>query len=47
MNPIYISAGLRTPFVKTGGPFANYTALELSIPVAKAMANIATPDFLV
>jgi len=47
MNPIYISAGLRTPFVKAGGAFASHTALELSIPVARAMADMAAPDFLV
>jgi acetyl-CoA C-acetyltransferase/acetyl-CoA acyltransferase len=47
MHPIYISPGLRTPFVKAGGAFASHTALQLSIPVAKAMADKATPDFLV
>ena len=47
MNPIYISPGVRTPFVKSGGSFAGHVALELSVPVAKAMADIAAPDFLV
>ncbi len=47
MTPVYISPGLRTPFARAGGAFAALTALELSIPVAKAMADIAKPDFLV
>lgn len=47
MNPIYLSPGMRTPFVKSGGAFAGYTALELSVPVAKVMAHTAEPDFIV
>jgi acetyl-CoA acetyltransferase len=47
MNPIYVSPGVRTPFVKSGGSFAGHVALELSVPEAKAMADIAAPDFLV
>jgi acetyl-CoA C-acetyltransferase len=47
VTDIYISPGLRTPFVKAGNDFAAYDALDLSIPVAKAMAAMATPDFLV
>lgn len=47
MLPVYLSPGVRTPFAKAGGPFARHSALELSMPVASAMAAVATPDFLV
>lgn len=47
MSDIFIATGLRTPFVKAGGVFAKYTALELSRPLAAAMAARAQPDFLV
>ncbi|HEY8682359.1 MAG TPA: acetyl-CoA C-acyltransferase [Rhodanobacter sp.] len=47
MNSIYISPGVRIPFVKAGGPFAGHVALELSVPVARAMADMAVPDLLV
>ncbi|WP_426688411.1 thiolase family protein [Rhodanobacter ginsengiterrae] len=47
MLPVYLSSGVRTPFVKAGGPFARHSALELSMPVARAMADLAAPDFLV
>jgi acetyl-CoA C-acetyltransferase/acetyl-CoA acyltransferase len=39
--------GLRTPFVKGGGPYAQYDTIALSIPVVQAMAARARPDFLV
>jgi acetyl-CoA C-acetyltransferase len=34
---IWLAAGVRTPFTKAGGPLARKDALELSIPVVKAM----------
>lgn len=43
MSDVYLSSGLRTPFVKAGGSFAKYTALDLSRPVAAAMAAKARP----
>ncbi|MDR3498249.1 MAG: acetyl-CoA C-acyltransferase [Parvibaculum sp.] len=47
MSDIYLSPGLRTPFVKSGGAYAKHNALALSAPVAKAMGAKARPDFLV
>src|SRR6202789_1461354 len=47
MTDIYLVPGVRTPFVKGGGPFAQYGALAISAPVAKAMAARARPDFIV
>src|ERR1700722_10176234 len=47
MADIFLSPGVRTPFVKGGGPFAQYDALAISAPVAKAMAARARPDFVV
>lgn len=47
MTDIFLAAGLRTPFVKGGGPYAAYDALGLSAPIAKAMAERARPDFVV
>jgi acetyl-CoA C-acetyltransferase len=47
MSDVFIAPGIRTPFVKAGGPFAAMTALELAAPVAKAMGERARPDFLV
>jgi acetyl-CoA C-acetyltransferase len=47
MSDIFLSPGLRSPFLKAGGLFAKYTALELSRPIAAAMAKRARPDFLV
>jgi len=47
MPYVYLSPGLRTPFVKAGGVFARHTGLGLSVPVAQAMNAQARPDFLV
>jgi acetyl-CoA C-acetyltransferase/acetyl-CoA acyltransferase len=47
MADIFLVPGVRTPFVKGGGPFAQYDALGISAPVAKAMAARARPDFIV
>jgi acetyl-CoA C-acetyltransferase len=37
-TPVYLAAGLRTPFVHVDGPFAKRDSLALSVPVAQAMA---------
>jgi len=47
MTDIYLVPGVRTPFVKGGGPFVQYDSLALSAPVATAMAARAKPDFIV
>lgn len=47
MPDIFISPGLRTPFVKAGAAFAKHTAIDLSKPIAAAMAARARPDFIV
>ncbi|HEY2480633.1 MAG TPA: acetyl-CoA C-acyltransferase [Caulobacteraceae bacterium] len=47
MTDIYLAPGVRTPFVKSGGAYAALNGLALSVPVAKAMAAKARPDFLV
>ena len=44
---IFISPGVRTPFVKGGGVFAAFDALALSVPVARARAVRSRPDFVV
>ena len=49
-EPVYLAAGLRTPFLKTGGAFAHLDAIALSLPVAQAMMKKlagAKPDFLI
>lgn len=46
MSDAFIIPGLRTPFVKAGGVFQKYEALALSVPVVRAMAAAARPDFL-
>jgi acetyl-CoA C-acetyltransferase/acetyl-CoA acyltransferase len=47
MPEIYLSPGIRTPFVKAGGAYAKHSSLELSVPVARAMNDRARPDFMV
>ena len=37
MSDVFLSAGVRTPFVKAGGVYARHSALELSIPVVQRM----------
>lgn len=47
---IYIASGLRTPFLKVEGEFANFDAIQLGIPVAQAMLkklNGSKPDFAI
>lgn len=46
-QPVYIASGLRTPFGRGGGALADHDAISLSVPLAKAMADIARPDFAV
>jgi acetyl-CoA C-acetyltransferase len=43
----YLVPGLRTPFCRVDGPLKGYDAIQLSVPVAQAMATIARPDALV
>ena len=45
-NPVFVAAGLRTPFGRGGGALAAYDAVSLSVPVVKAMAAQAQPDSL-
>jgi acetyl-CoA C-acetyltransferase len=46
MTEIYLVPGVRTPFVKAGGVYAQRSALELSTPVVQAMTARAQPDFI-
>src|SRR5689334_22858229 len=38
-QPIWLAAGVRSPFVAVDGPFAHRDSLMLSVPVAQAMAG--------
>lgn len=46
MSDVYISSGVRTPFVKAGGAYGQLSAMDLSVPVLKAMSARARPDLL-
>ena len=46
-EPVFVAAGLRTPFGRGGGALAAYDAVSLSVPVVQAMAAQAEPDLLV
>lgn len=46
-KPVFLAAGLRTPFGRGGGALAAYDAISLSVPVVQAMAQHAEPDFVV
>ena len=46
-KPVFVAAGLRTPFGRGGGALAAYDAISLSVPVVQAMAAQAEPDLLV
>ena len=52
-SDLWIASGVRTPFAKVDGPLASYDAIELSVPVVKAMlapdgtGGGARPDFAV
>ncbi|MBL8521775.1 MAG: acetyl-CoA C-acyltransferase, partial [Betaproteobacteria bacterium] len=41
MTSTYLVPGVRTPFCKVDGPLGNLDAIQLSIPVAQAMAKVA------
>ena len=43
----YLVPGLRTPFCKVDGPLKGLDAVQMSVPVAQAMAKIAKPDFMI
>ena len=48
--PIYLAAGLRSPFAKAGGAFAGLDSLTLSTPVVQAMMkglHHGEPDLLI
>ena len=47
MSPTYLVSGLRTPFCKVDGPLKGFDAIQMSVPVAQAMAKIAKPDLMV
>jgi acetyl-CoA C-acetyltransferase len=47
---VWLAAGVRTPFAKVDGALSSFDAIELSVPVAKAMIGklgVASPDFAV
>ena len=46
-EPVFIAAGLRTPFGRGGGALANYDAASLSVPVVQEMAKLAEPDLTI
>ena len=43
----YLVAGLRTPFCKVDGALKSFDAIQMSVPLAQAMARIAKPDLMV
>jgi acetyl-CoA C-acetyltransferase len=46
MPDVFLSSGVRTPFVKAGGAYGQLSAMDLSVPVLKAMAARTRPDIL-
>src|SRR5256886_6280992 len=49
-HAFWLAAGLRTPFARVDGPLARLDAVELSLPVVRAMTGsqpAAKPDFVV
>ena len=46
-SPAYLVPGVRTPFCKVDGPLKEFDAIQMSVPVAQAMAGIARPDFMI
>jgi acetyl-CoA C-acetyltransferase len=49
-RPVWLAAGLRTPFARVDGPLADLDAIALSVPVLQASAAQLTgarPDFVV
>ncbi len=47
LSPTFLVPGLRTPFCKVDGPLRDLDAIQMSVPVAQAMAAIAKPDLMV
>ena len=47
LSPTYLVPGVRTPFCKVDGPLKGYDAIQMSVPVAQAMAKIARPDLMI
>ncbi|MBS0472805.1 MAG: acetyl-CoA C-acyltransferase [Proteobacteria bacterium] len=47
MSDVFLVPGVRTPFVKAGGAYLGFNAIQLSTAVVEAMAKKATPDLLV
>ena len=47
MPDVFLSPGVRTPFVKAGGVYAQQSSLQLSVPVVQKMRAQAQPDLLV
>ena len=43
---VWLASGVRTPFAKAGGALARKDALDLSVPVVKAMLAKARPDLI-
>ena len=43
----YLVPGLRTPFCRVDGPLKGFDAIQMSVPVAQAMAKIAKPDLMI
>lgn len=46
MSEVFVVPGVRTPFVKSGGVYAQKSAIDLSVPVLQAMTARARPDLL-
>src|SRR5207244_12738103 len=49
-HAIWLAAGLRTPFARVDGPLARLDAVELSLPVVRAMTGpraAVKPDLVV
>ena len=46
-QPTYLIPGVRTPFCKVDGPLGNLDAIQMSVPVAQAMARQGRPDLMV
>ena len=46
-SPTYLVPGVRTPFCKVDGPLKDFDAIQMSIPVAQAMAKSARPDLMI
>jgi len=49
-KPVWFACGVRTPFAKVDGALSAHDAIELSVPVVRAMLDrlgAARPDFAV